>query len=73
MEYKQQKWILSLIAGLLFMIISSPYFYGLTNYFTSSFGFDIAGATKGWEGCPNLAGLIIHSILFVLIVRAIMR
>lgn len=67
--FNVQKWVIALISGLLFMLISSPYFYRLTNMFTSRFGLTIASNT----GCPNLAGLVIHTVVFILIVRAIMR
>lgn len=64
----QDKWIVSIVAGLLFLVIASPFLYGIVNSFTSSFGLVIASP----DGCPNMAGLIVHAIVFVLIVRLLM-
>lgn len=65
----QDKWIVSLIAGLLFLLIASPFLFGAMNALTLTFGMSIA--TPG--GCPNLGGLLLHAIIFMLIVRLMMR
>ena len=62
------KWIISLMSGLLFLIIASPITYNLVNMATSTVGLKISD-----DGCPNIYGLILHSIDFVLIVRVMMR
>ena len=63
----QQKWGLSFIYGLLFLLIASPFMYKLTGKATSSFNF-----TTSTNGCPNVSGLILHSVVFFLLVRIIM-
>lgn len=65
----KDKWIVSLIAGLLFLLIASPFLFSVGNNFTSSFGMTIASS----QGCPNLAGLLLYGIIFMLIVRLLMR
>jgi len=65
----KDKWIVSIIAGLLFLLIASPFLFSAVNSLTSSFGMTIASK----DGCPNLGGLLLHSIVFMLIVRLLMR
>lgn len=65
----KDKWIVAIIGGLLFMLISSPFLYGAVDALTSSFGAPVSDS----QGCPNLGGLILHTAIFVLIVRLLMR
>ncbi len=65
----QDKWIVAIIVGLLFLLIASPFFYNAINSLTSSFGLVIVDA----DGCANIGGLLLHSIIFVLIIRLLMR
>ena len=65
----KDKWIVSIMACLLFLLISSPFLYRVTNSITSSMGFEIASN----NGRPNVLGLVIHSVVFLLIVRLMMR
>ena len=65
----KDKWIISIISGLLFLLIASPYLYSLTNVITTSIGM----ITAAPGGCPNIAGLIVHAIMFMFIVRLLMR
>jgi hypothetical protein len=65
----KDKWIVALMGGLLFTLLSSPFFYQALNNLTSFIKFDIASS----DGCPNLAGLIFTTILFIGIVRLLMR
>lgn len=65
----KDKWIVSLIAGLLFLLIASPFLFSAVNGMTSSFGLTISSK----DGCPNLGGLLLHAILFMFIVRLLMR
>jgi hypothetical protein len=58
-----------MIAGLLFLLIASPFLYNVVNNLTSSFGLILADK----NGCPNLGGLLVHAIVFMLIVRLLMR
>lgn len=63
----KDKWIISVISALLFLLIASPFMYMLTNRLTNSFGM-----ITSIGGCPNIAGLIIHTLVFLLIVRLLM-
>jgi hypothetical protein len=61
------KWVVAIVGALLFLLLSSPYLYSNLNNLTSSFGMIIAD-----DGCPNLAGMILAALLFMLIVRLLM-
>lgn len=65
----KDKWIVSMIAGLLFLLISSPFLYEAVDSLTSSFGLKIASA----DGCPNLGGLLLHSAVYMGMTRLLMR
>lgn len=65
----KDKWIVSIISGLLFLLIASPFLYQLTNIVFSPLGFIMASK----EGCPTILGLVVHSLVFLLIVRLMMR
>jgi hypothetical protein len=58
-------WRISLYSALLFVVIASPFMYGLVNSATSLIGLEIASKS----GCPNMVGLVLHSLVFLLIVR----
>ena len=59
----KDKWIIAVIGGMLFLLIGSPYLFGLTNMFTSKFG------SESEKGCPSAFGLLIHGVVFTLLVR----
>jgi hypothetical protein len=62
-------WIVALLGGLLFILLSSPFLYETINTFTSAFGFK----TLENGDRPNLQGLILHSTMFALATRLLMR
>ena len=62
-----QKWIIGLYCGLLFLLIASPFMYKLTNKLTK-----LVGWTSSVNGCPNIGGLILHAVVFVILIRVIM-
>lgn len=64
----KDKWIISLLSGLLFLLVASPFLFTVMNELTSSFGMTIAH-----NGCPNMGGLLIHAIVFMLLVRLLMK
>lgn len=67
----QQKWIGSLVAGLLFLILSSNFMYNLTNKLLTAIGGPKA-ATVTAGGMPTTLGLILHTIVFILLLRLIL-
>ena len=64
---ESQKWVISLYTALLFLLIASPFMYRLTGGLTSSLGFESSN-----DGCPNLVGLVLHAVVFLVLVRVIM-
>lgn len=62
-----QKWIAALIAAIVFALISCLPAYRLTSLISTSMG-----GPALMTGGPNLAGLIIHTIVFFLIIRLIL-
>jgi len=62
------KLLTSLICGLLFMIIASPFLFATVTSLTEQFGLKIASKS----GCPNNIGIIVHGIVFAIITRLMM-
>lgn len=62
------KLMISFVLGLIVFFLMTPYTFTLTNALTSSFGLNIANN----GGCPNLAGCIVHALVFMLIVRLLL-
>jgi hypothetical protein len=67
----QQKWLGALVAGLLFLILSSSFAYQLTNKLLTAIGGPKA-ATVTPAGAPTVLGLILHTIVFILLLRLIL-
>jgi hypothetical protein len=67
----QQKWLGALVAGLLFLILSSSFAYQLTNKLLTAIGGPKA-ATVTAGGQPTTLGLILHTIVFILLLRLIL-
>lgn len=65
----KDKWIISVMGGLLFLVISSPFLYDIFNTLTSSIDMTISSN----DGCPNTGGLILMTLFFIIIVRILMR
>lgn len=65
----KDKWLISIISGLLFLLVASPFLFTLVNDLTKRVGLAIATPA----GCPNTYGLVLHSIVFALIVRLLMK
>lgn len=58
---------ISLISGLVFLIIASPQLYKATQYLLGRL-FTVASPI----GCPTVAGLLLHTAVFVLVVYGLM-
>lgn len=65
-----QRWLISLIVGLLFIIIASPMLFKGVDYLISKLGL---GHIASRDGLPFSSGLIIHGIVFFLIIRLFME
>lgn len=62
-----EKWRNSLLAGIIFLILSLPATYKLTDGV-----FGGISHTSNFDGCPTNAGLILHTIVFIVVVRLLM-
>jgi len=65
-QKQQEKFITSLISGLTFFIIANPETFRLVR---RVLGPGIATPT----GCPSTVGLLVHSLVFILVVWAMMN
>jgi hypothetical protein len=63
-----QKWWAAVLLGLIFALISSPAAYYITSTVTTSLG----GIPLMYGAGPNFAGLVIHTLIFIVIVRVIL-
>lgn len=66
---KLDKFIVSILAGLLFLLFASPFMFTLTNKLLSPVGL----TTSSSDGCPTVAGLIVHSVVYIVVTYALMR
>jgi len=64
----EKKWYISVLSGLLFLIINSPCLYVFTNDLFSCFGLTTYKNNK-----PTRFGIILHTIVFILVVRGMME
>ena len=63
-----QKWWAAVLLGFIFFLISSPVAYNITSQVT----LNTIGVPLMYGTGPTLAGLLIHTVIFVLIVRVIL-
>jgi hypothetical protein len=64
----KDKWMVAMVGGTLFLLLSSPFMYEITNSITSSIGY----TTADKEGVPRPSGLVLSTLFFVLITRTLM-
>lgn len=63
---QEQKFLISLMSALLFFLIASPEMFQLVR---RVFGNWVASPT----GCPSTAGLLLHSVVFLLVTWGLMN
>jgi len=63
-----QKWTISLFSALIFILLSLPFVYQLTNQLLAPMGIP----TIDINGTPTLTGIIIHGVVYLLITRLVM-
>jgi len=63
------KWGSALLMGILFMIFASPYAYKTTSFLTKKAGFE----TSNNQGCPTIAGVLTHALIFMLVVKLVLN
>ena len=59
-----QKWQISIFSAFIFLLVVNPYTYNLTN---SLLGGIIGTIAK--NGCPTMVGLLLHTVVYILLVR----
>ena len=62
------KWQISIFSALIFLLVINPYTYKITQNLLGRFLGKIANS----NGCPTTLGLIIHTIVYILLVRGSM-
>lgn len=68
-ESSYLKWQISIFSALIFILVIHPYTYNFTQQI---FG-DTIGQIIETSGCPTTRGLILHTILYILLVRGSMN
>lgn len=63
------KWRVSILSGFIFLLISAPFTYDLVDRLLSPLGLNIVNA----PGCPSTLGLVVHTVVFILVIRLLMR
>jgi len=58
------KWQITLFSAFIFLLVVNPYTYNLTQ---SLFGSFLGPISK--NGCPTLTGLLLHTVVYILLVR----
>ncbi len=72
-EESKLKWKASAVAGVLFLVLSSPMAYRLTDTLTKYVGFKTADVTYGYDVKPRMAGVLLHGLVFGAISRGLME
>ena len=62
------KWQISIFSAFIFILVVHPYTYGLTQ---SVFG-GVLGQIANASGCPTTRGLLLHTLVYILLVRGSM-
>jgi hypothetical protein len=70
----EEKWRYSVISATLFFIIANPTIYKVVDKIVGSMPMltKIIGHIAGPAGCPTFVGLILHSIVYMLVIRLLM-
>jgi hypothetical protein len=63
-----QKWSISIFSAFLFFLVINPFTYKLTQ---SIFG-GLLGKIADASGSPTMTGILLHTVVFLLIVRVSM-
>ena len=63
-----QKWKYTLITTVIFLIVVHPMTYKLVNSLVGGLLFKVASNS----GCPTMAGLLLHAVVFTIALRYVM-
>ena len=62
------KWRISIFSAFIFILVVNPYTYMLTQKVLGG----LLGKIAETNGCPTMRGLILHTIVYILLVRGSM-
>ena len=62
------KWQITFFSAFLFLLVVNPYTYKLTDRLLGG----VVGKIADGNGCPTFVGLLIHTIVYILLVRGSM-
>jgi hypothetical protein len=68
-ETCEKKWYRSFYIAIAVFLIMNPYTFKFVNSLTSKMKFDILSS----NGCPTYQGVLLHSIVLLLVIRALME
>jgi hypothetical protein len=63
------KWKITIFSALIFLLVIHPQTYKLTQQLFGS----ILGKTAEVNGCPTIRGLVLHTLVYILLVRGSMN
>ena len=63
-----KKWHISIFSAFIFVLVIHPYTYMVTQKLLGG----VFGKIADSNGCPTIIGLIIHTIVYILLVRGSM-
>lgn len=63
-----KKWQISIFSAFIFILVINPYTYMLTQKMLGGF----LGKIAETNGCPTMRGLLLHTIVYILLVRGSM-
>uniref|UniRef100_A0A6C0HZE7 Uncharacterized protein n=1 Tax=viral metagenome TaxID=1070528 RepID=A0A6C0HZE7_9ZZZZ len=66
MASSTQKWQITIFSAFIFILVVNPYTYKITQ---KIFGDWLKLGQVSTNGCPTLFGLILHTIVYILLVR----
>ena len=64
-----KKWQISFFSAFILILVINPYTY----MFTQKVLGDLLGKISHTNGCPTTLGLVIHTIVFILLIRGSMN
>jgi hypothetical protein len=65
-DSSSQKWQITLFSAFIFLLVVNPYTYNLTQ---KIFGDWLKIGTVAVNGCPTIYGLLLHTLVYILLVR----
>ena len=69
MSSSSMKWQISLFSALIFIVVVNPFTYKLTQQTLGG----LLGKIAETNGCPTTVGLVLHTLVYLLLVRGSME